>query len=174
MDVEQVGDRQGQSGEQRVDDVQRERHEHEREFEGLGYAGEERGRSGRGQNADGQLPLPLVRDVDHRQGSGGQAEHQDRVEAGREDARGRVACGEPGELTGHDGAVRRLIVAVDEPDIRVQDVVKSDGDQHAVGESVDECAQCSGAADELPEGRQPGVEDRIEVAHPEGDDQGRD
>ncbi len=88
VDVEQVGDRQGQPGQHRVDEVQRERHEHERELERLGDAGQERGQRRRRQDADRDLALLLVRHVDHRQRGGGQPEHQDRVEARGEDARG--------------------------------------------------------------------------------------
>ena len=81
MDVEQVRDGQGQTRQQRVDDVQRERDEHERELEWLGDTGEERGQRRRRQDADRDLALLLVRHVDHGQRRSGQAEHQDRVEA---------------------------------------------------------------------------------------------
>ena len=43
--------------------------------------------------------------------------------------------------------------------------MQTDRNQHAVGKSVDECAERSGSADELPEARQSGIEDRVEVAH---------
>ena len=173
MDVEQVGDRQGESGEHRVDDVQRERHEHERELEGLGDPGQERGQRRRRQDADRDLALLLVRHMDHRQRGGGQPEHQDRVEPRGEDACRRVACGEPGEFAGDGFAAGRLVVAVEEPDVRVRDVVQAERNQHAVGESVDEGAQRARAADELAEARQPRVEDRIEVAHREREEQAR-
>ena len=109
--------------------------------------------AGRRQDADRDLLLLLVRHVDHRQRGGRQPEHQDRVEAGGQQAGGRVAGGEPGEFTGDDCAVGRLVVAVEEPDVGVQDVVQADRDQHPVGEAVDERAEGARAADELAERR---------------------
>ncbi len=46
--------------------------------------------------------------VDHGERGGGQAEHQDRVEARGERARVRVAGGEAGQFAGDDGAVAGL------------------------------------------------------------------
>ena len=87
---------------------------------------------------------------------------------------GRVACGEPGEFSG-DGlaASGRLVVAVEEPDVGVRDVVQTERDQHAVGEAVDERTERTRTADELTERGQPRVEDRIEVAHREREEQAR-
>ncbi len=52
-------------------------------------------------------------------------------------------------------------------------MVQAERDQHAVGEPVDERAERARAADELAEAGQPRVEDRIEVAHRERDEQAR-
>ena len=50
-------------------------------------------------------------------------------------------------------------------------MVQAERNQHPVGESVDEGAQRARAADELAEARQPRIEDRIEVAHGEPEEQ---
>ena len=50
-------------------------------------------------------------------------------------------------------------------------MVQAQRNQHAVGEPVDERAKCTRAADELAEAGQPRVEDRIEVAHREREEQ---
>jgi len=109
--------------------------------------------------------------VDHGQGGGGQTEHQDRVEAGGQQPCGRVAGGEAGELSGDDVAGGGGVVAVDEPDVGVDDVVQSDRNQQTVDEAVDECADDAGATYERAHPGQPGVEDRIEVAEREAHDQ---
>ena len=52
-------------------------------------------------------------------------------------------------------------------------MVQAERNQHAVGEAVDERAERTRAADELAEAGQAGVEDRIEVAHREREEQAR-
>ena len=79
-----------------------------------------------------------LRELDHGQRRRREAEHQDRVEAGGQQSRGRVAGREPGEFAGDQGAGGRRVVAVDEPDVGVQDVVQADRDEHPVGEAVGE------------------------------------
>ena len=120
--------------------------------------------AGRAEDAEGHLLLLGLRHVDHGQGGGRKAEHQDRVEAGGQQSCGRVAGREPGELTGDDIAARRLVVAVDEPDVGVQDVVQPDRDQHPVREAIGERAESPCATDELTNRGEAGIEDRVEVA----------
>ena len=71
MDVERVGDGQRQAGQYRVNQVQRERHEHEGELERLGDTGDEGGQTGGGQDADGDLLLLRLGNMDHGQCGGG-------------------------------------------------------------------------------------------------------
>ena len=171
MDVEQIRDRHREARQDGVHDVQRECHEHERELEGLGDAGQESGQASGRQDARGNLLLARLRDVDHGQRGGGQAEHQDRVEARGQRTSGRVARGEAGQFA-RDDAVGGCVVAVDEPDVAVDDVVQAQRDQHAVHEAVGEGPEEAGRGDELAEACQARVEDRVEVAEREAGDQG--
>ena len=50
-------------------------------------------------------------------------------------------------------------------------MVQSERNQHAVREPINKSAERSASADELAEARQPRVEDRVEVAHGERDEQ---
>ena len=50
-------------------------------------------------------------------------------------------------------------------------MVQAERNQHPVGEPVDERAERARTADELAEAGQPGIEDRIEVAHREPEEQ---
>ena len=52
-------------------------------------------------------------------------------------------------------------------------MVQAHRDQHPVGEAVDERSESPRAADELAQPSESGIEDRIEVAHGEGDYQDR-
>lgn len=171
VDVERIGDRRRQAGQQRMQHVQREGDKHEREFQRLGDAGEEGGEPGRRQDPDGSLALHRVRHVDHREGRGGQPEHQDRIEARGEVPAARVARREASELTRDSG--NDVGIAVYEPDVDVEDVVQADRDQHPVGEAVDERAERPGATDESTHSGQTGVEQRIQPGHAEGDQQHR-
>ena len=171
VDVEGVGDRQRQPGEDRVDDIKRERHEHEGELQRFGDTGQKRRQPGRREDAERQLLLPRVGDVDHRQRGGGQTEHQDRVEACSQMSAGGITRGEPRQFARDDRPVGLGVAAVEEPDVGVQDVVQPNGNQHPVGEAVGEGSQRTGPADELAQAGQSGVEERIEVAHRERDHQ---
>ena len=172
MDVESVGDRQRGPGEQRVNDVERERHEHEGELQRFSDTGQECRQPSRREDAEGDLALASIGNMDHRQRGRRQAEHQDRIKAGGEMPAGGVAGGEPRQFTGDHVAVRRLVIAVDEPHVRVQNVVQANRNQHAVGEPVDERAESAGPTDKPAQAGQSGVEDRIEIAHRESDHQG--
>ena len=81
----------------------------------------------------------------------------------------RVARSEPRQFTGDYRAVGFGVAAVKEPDERIQNVMQPNGNQHAVGESIGEGAQGSGAADELAQPGETRVENRIEVTHRESD-----
>ncbi len=172
VDVEGVRQGQGEAGEHRVDHVEGEGDEHERELEGLGDAGEEGRQPGGGEDADGQLLLVGARHVDHRECGSGEAEHQDRVEAGGQAAGLGVTVGEAGELTGVGGAVGGEL-AVEEPDVGVDDVVQAERDQHPVDESVHERTDRTRSTDELGDAGETHVEEGVEVAETEPDEERR-
>ena len=98
LDAERVDQRHRRAGEQRVDDVERARDEHERELERLGDAGEERRQGGGQHDAADELLVLRLGLVPDRQGGGREGEHHDREEAGHERAGGRVAVQEAGDV----------------------------------------------------------------------------
>src|SRR6476661_8344726 len=81
--------------------------------------------------------------------------------AGGQQSGGRVTGGEPGEFPGGQGAGRSGVVAVNEPDVGVQDVVQTQRDEHPVGEAVGERAERPGTTDEMTHRGQAGIEDRV-------------
>ncbi|CRQ64570.1 hypothetical protein PAERUG_P47_London_12_VIM_2_12_12_01943 [Pseudomonas aeruginosa] len=151
-DVEQVGEGHGQAGEQRMQQVEQRREEHEGELHRLGDAGEEGGQGHRQEQPADQL-APLRTGVAvHRQAGGGQAEHHHREHPGHELAALRVAGEIARQVAGDDAPGFRVGEATeDEPHQVVEDVVQPGDDQQAVQHAEGEGAEAAAFQHELAE-----------------------
>ena len=133
MDIQQVGDRHRQAGEQRVNQVQEGRQEHEGKFNRLGHPGEERGQRHRQEDPAHHF-APLRQSIAvHRQTRRGQAEQHHREHAGHELAAFGVAGKVAGQVArDHRAGYRVGEAAEHEPRHIVEDVMQASDDQQAV------------------------------------------
>ena len=165
-----------------MDGVDREGHVGEGVLEGLGDAGDEGGQGHRDHEGAGRLALGGLGGVPDGQCGGGQREHHDREEAGREapgpGVRAVHALEEAGDVTVRRIPGGRLAGAELEPGHGVEQVVQTEGDEQAVDGTEDEDRQGSGDALGVPGVDEPAaelfvdepVEGRVERRHHQGDD----
>lgn len=108
-------------------------------------------RDGDHRAADGGLVLLLRAEVHGKRG-GRQRKHHDREEAGHVVSGSRVAREEAGQVAVDHGAVRLGKLTEVEPEVGVEHVVQTDGEQHAVEEAIDCRAGRADAGEESGEG----------------------
>ncbi len=163
--MQRVHQRHGRPGQQRVQQVERRRQEHEAELDGLGDAGQETGQGQRQEHAAHGLASFGAGGAVHGQASRRQAEHHHREEAAHERTGGRVAGEEAVQVAG--GAVE---IADDEPGDVVQDVVQAGDDEQPVQHAVDEQSERTGGHHQAAEAIHAGIERAPAEAERQGQD----
>ncbi len=133
LDAEGVDQGQRRARQQRVDDVQREGDEHERELERLGDAGEEGGEGGREHDAADEL---LVLRAAPRARSPARRPGRANIMIGKKPVMKAPAVGSPARKRGMSPVTASPpvvgVLAEDEPRRVVEDVVQAERDQQPV------------------------------------------